>query len=163
RTQSAGAAGQLAPYFTDRVRQEIEEVFGGGVGDRGAHVFTTLDPVLQRMAAAAVGRGLERLEARAPLRPPNPPDRPQAAGVRRARAAGTTRARVGGRDSRTSQFNRAVLARRQPGSAFKPFVYAAALGAHGGRPAFTAASAIDDTPITVGVGSAPWSPRNHEE
>ena len=65
------------------------------------------------------------------------------------------RALAGGRDYIASQFNRATLGHRQPGSAFKPFVYAAALSAHGGRPAFTAASSIDDTPITVTVGNTP--------
>jgi len=162
RVQSAGAVGQMAPYFTDRVRQEIEEAFAGGSG-RAGHVFTTLDPSLQRMAEAAVTRGLERLEGRASLRRATAAERLQAAVVVLDPETGAIRALVGGRDYRASQFNRAVLARRQPGSAFKPFVYAAALTAHGGPPPFTAASMIDDTPITVPVVGAPWSPRNYED
>jgi len=163
RVQGAGMTGQQAPYFTDRARQEIEEVFGGSVGARGAHVFTTLDPALQRMAESAVNRGLERLEARPALRRATPAERLQAAVVVLDPETGAIRALVGGRDYRVSQFNRAVLARRQPGSAFKPFVYVAALVGHGGPPAFTLASLIDDTPITVDVGSTPWSPRNYED
>jgi penicillin-binding protein 1B len=163
RLQGAGVAGQLAPYFTDRVRQEIEEVLGGSVGARGAQVFTTLDPSLQRFAESAVSRGLERLETRASLRRATPGERLQAAMVVLDPDTGAIRALVGGRDYRSSQFNRAVLARRQPGSAFKPFVFVAALAARGGQPAFTAASLIDDTPITITVGSTPWSPRNYEE
>jgi penicillin-binding protein 1B len=160
RTRPAGAVGQLAPYFTDRVRQEIEEAFGGA---RAGRVFTTLDPSLQRMAESAVKSGLERLETRASLRRATAAERLQAVVVVLDPETGAIRALVGGRDYRTSQFNRAVLARRQPGSAFKPFVYAAALTGHGGPPPFTAAALIDDTPITVPVVGAPWSPRNYED
>jgi len=56
-----------------------------------------------------------------------------------------------------------VLARRQPGSAFKPFVYLAALSRRGGEPALTAASFVDDTPLTLTVEGVPWSPRNYED
>jgi penicillin-binding protein 1A len=58
---------------------------------------------------------------------------------------------VGGRDYQASRFNRVTLARRQAGSAFKPFVYLAALRPRDGPPLFTAASMID---------GKPWSPRN---
>ena len=64
---------------------------------------------------------------------------------------------VGGRDYGQSQFNRVVRARRQPGSAFKPFVYLAALG-HGPRgepPHFTPASLLEDRPLTIGTGRTP--------
>ena len=71
---------------------------------------------------------------------------------------------VGGRDYGQSQFNRVVRARRQPGSAFKPFVYLAALG-HGPRgepPNFTPASLLEDRPLTIGTGRNAWTPRNYE-
>jgi penicillin-binding protein 1B len=164
RVRGSGAAGQAAPYFSDRVRQEVEDLLGGNVGGRGARVFTTLDLSLQRFAESAVGRGLERLEARVPkLRRSAPGGRLQAALVVLDPTTGGIRALVGGRDYLASQFNRAVLARRQPGSAFKPFVYAAALAERGGQPAFTAASLVDDTPITLTSGNKPWSPRNYDD
>src|SRR5262249_54570012 len=64
-----------------------------------------------------------------------------------------------------SQFNRATHARRQPGSAFKPFVYLAALrfGPDGGRPRLTPASLVEDAPFTLQVGRDTWSPRNYED
>ena len=164
RVQRVGIAGQSAPYFSDRVRQEIEELLGGNVGGRGARVFTTLDPSLQQFAESAVSRGLTGLETRAAaLRRRAPGERLQAALVVLDPTTGGIRALVGGRDYLASQFNRAAHARRQPGSAFKPFVYAAALAERGGHPAFTAASLVDDTPITLTSGGKSWSPRNYDE
>ena len=164
RVERAGSPGQSAPYFADRVRQEVEDVFGGNVGGRGARVFTTLDSSLQRFAEAALSRGLDRLEAQTPrLRRAAGGQRVQAAFVVLDPATGGIRTLVGGRDYQTSQFNRAVFAHRQPGSAFKPFVYAAALAERGGQPAFTATSFVDDTPITLTSGNKPWSPRNYDD
>jgi penicillin-binding protein 1B len=162
RVQRGGVPGQSAPYFSDRVRQEIEDALGGHVGGRAARVFTTLDPSLQGFAESAVRSGLERLEARSPrLRRPAPAERLQAVLVALDPTTGGIRALVGGRDYLVSQYNRAVLARRQPGSAFKPFVYVAALAERGGHPAFTAAALVDDAPIELTAGGQPWSPRNY--
>jgi penicillin-binding protein 1B len=166
RVQPGAVTGQAAPYFTDWVRQDVEERLGDDAGDHGAgaRVMTTLDLTLQRFAEAAVARGLERLEARAPrLRRDEPADRLQAVLIALDPTTGQVRALVGGRDYRTSQFNRAALAHRQPGSAFKPFVFAAALRGRRNGPVFTAASRIDDSPITLSVNGQPWSPRNYEE
>jgi penicillin-binding protein 1B len=162
RVAAAGAPGQLAPYFTDHVRQELEQRLGPDA--TAARVHTTLDPVLQRFAEAAVTRGLDRLESgvlRLGRRAPT--DRLQAALVAVEPATGRILALVGGRDYQASQFDRATRARRQPGSAFKPFVYLAALRTRRGGPAFTAASMIDDSPLTVLVNGRPWSPRNYED
>ena len=114
--------GQPAPYFTDHARQEVEERFGSGT-----RIVTTLDLTLQRFAETAVAGGLEHLESRyAKLRRSDP--RAPAGRPDRARPGHRRDPRlVGGRDYHVSQFNRATLARRQPGSAFKPFVYLAAL------------------------------------
>jgi penicillin-binding protein 1B len=160
RAFAAMPAGQRAPYFTDLVRQEVEERFG-----EASSVFTTLDGTLQRFAETAVSRGLERLEARRPrLRRDAPAERLQAALIALDPTTGQIRALVGGRDYGVSQYNRAVHARRQPGSAFKPFVYAAALTPHGGdRPSFTAATIVDDSPLSLTVDGKPWTPRNYEE
>jgi penicillin-binding protein 1B len=166
RTAAVPGAGQPAPYFSDYVRQELEQRFGGGfaAGSRTSRIYTTLDPALQRLAESAVSRGLERLEGRTPrLRRRDPGDRLQAVVVAVEPASGRILALVGGRDYGVSQFNRAILARRQPGSAFKPFVYLAALRGRRGGPAFTAATMIDDSPITMTVNGEPWNPRNYED
>ncbi|HEU5322680.1 MAG TPA: penicillin-binding transpeptidase domain-containing protein, partial [Methylomirabilota bacterium] len=108
--------------------------------------------------------GLDRLESRLPrLRRGDSGHRLQAALVALDPATGHIRALVGGRDYQTTQFNRATRARRQPGSAFKPFVFLAALRAQDGPPALTAASLVDDAPVSIVVDGQPWSPRNYED
>jgi len=163
RVPPATATAQPAPYFTDYVRAELEQRYGER-GDAAA-VYSTLDLVLQRFAEAAVVRGLDRLETRLPrLRRDEPGRRLQAALVALDPATGEIRALVGGRDYAQSQYNRAALARRQPGSAFKPFVYLAALRRHGkDEPALTAASLVDDAPVVITVGNETWSPRNYND
>ena len=164
RVPPAAATAHPAPYFVDYVRLELEQRFADVGDDVGASVYTTLDLTLQRFAEAAVVRGLDRIETRVPrLRRAEPGRRLQAALVVLDPATGEIRALVGGRDYQASQFNRAALAHRQPGSAFKPFVYLAALRAQEGTPALTAASIVDDSPITLTVGRDSWSPRNHND
>lgn len=154
-----------AQYFVDHVRRELERRFGPDAPRGGdVRIFTTLDPALQRFAENAVARGLDRLETDVPrLRRRDPVRRLQAALIAVDPATGEIRALVGGRDYRTSQYDRVTLARRQPGSAFKPFVFLAALRARPGGPLFTPASQVDDAPITLRVGDRPWSPRNYED
>jgi penicillin-binding protein 1B len=162
RVPPAATAAQPAAYFTDYVRLELEQRWGDVSENIGARIYTSLDPVLQRFAEAAVVRGLDRLETQWPrLGRPEPTRRLQAALVALDPATGEIRALVGGRDYQVSQYNRAALARRQPGSAFKPFVYLAALRPRGGPPALTAASIVEDSPITLTVGNDTWSPRNY--
>lgn len=165
RVLARPAPGQPAPYFADYVRQELEQRFGDEArpGPQGTRVYTTLDLTLQRVAENAVARGLDRLDTALPrLRRRDPHARLQVALIALDPATGEIRALVGGRDYQASQFNRAVMARRQPGSAFKPFVYAAALAPHHGRPLFTAASIVDDSPVTIVTAGKPWAPRNYE-
>ncbi|HEX3177562.1 MAG TPA: PBP1A family penicillin-binding protein [Methylomirabilota bacterium] len=159
-----GGSAQPAPYFSDYVRQELEARYGDdAVRARDARIFTTLDLTLQRLAERAVARGLERLEASRPrLRRAADGQRLQAALVALDPATGHVRALVGGRDYQASQYNRATLARRQPGSAFKPFVYATAIASHEGH-GFTAATFLDDSPLTLMLNGAPWSPHNYED
>ena len=166
RTVASPGSGQDAPYFADAVRQELERRFDESAlrSQEGVRIFTTLDRTLQRYAENAVARGLDRLESSVPrLRRPSGAGRLQAALVALDPATGEIRALVGGRDYRTSQFNRALMARRQPGSAFKPFVYASALSARDGHPRFTAASIVDDVPMTIQVSGKPWTPRNYQD
>ena len=160
--RAAEEAEAEAPYFVDYTLQALEEA-GGAVGAAPARVFTTLDPLLQRAAAAAVRRGLARLERRYPhLRRGRPEERLQAALVALDVRTGAVLALVGGREYRESQFNRAVQARRQPGSLFKPFVYLAALTPAEGSPAFTGATLVEDAPLTLLSGGKPWSPENYD-
>jgi penicillin-binding protein 1B len=165
KARTAPGSGLTAPYFVDYVRAELERSTEVDLADQhGVRVYTTLDPVLQRIAEAAVVKGMDRLEtARPRLRRQNPEERLQAALIVLDPATGQVRAMVGGRDYRVSQFNRAVLARRQPGSAFKPFVFLAALTPRQEGPRFTAASMIEDAPITVMVDGKPWSPKNYDD
>ena len=165
RVRQLASPGQPAPYFLDHVRQELEQRFGAEVSRvRGVGIMTTLDLTLQKFAELAAVRGLDRLETSVPrLRRHDPGRRLQVVLVAIEPVTGEIRALVGGRDYLASQFNRATLARRQPGSAFKPIVYLAALHANNGVPQFTAASRVDDSPITLKVGGQPWTPRNYEE
>jgi penicillin-binding protein 1A len=123
-------------YFKEEVRKALVEKFGWErVYQGGLRVYTTLDLDLQKVAEAEVVRGLEEIEQRQ-LRRRRPKDAPnsaeQAEPLQGALVAldphsGEVRAMVGGRDFGYSSFNRVTQARRQPGSAFKPFIYAAAL------------------------------------
>jgi penicillin-binding protein 1B len=157
----------LAPHFLDHVRVQIEQPNDdGGPPASGLRIYTSLDPLLQRAAEAAVTRGLDRLEGRhRHLRRREGAARLQAALVALDPQTGEVRAMVGGRDYTQSQFNRATHARRQPGSAFKPFVFLAALrwGPNGGAPAVTPVSFVEDEPLAIQVGRDTWTPRNYED
>lgn len=165
RARTTPSSGLLAPYFVDYVRAELERNADIELADlHGVRVYTTLDPMLQRLAEAAVVKGMDRLETLRPrLRRKTPEERLQVAMIVLDAATGQVRALVGGRDYRSSQFNRAVLARRQPGSAFKPFVYLAAVTPRKDASLFTAASLIEDAPITVMVDGKPWTPKNYDD
>jgi 1A family penicillin-binding protein len=167
RVRSATAPRVVGPYFLDHVRAQIEQPQSEGGRPAGGElrIYTTLDPVLQRAAESAVSRGLDRLEGQyRHLRRPDPTQRLQAVLIALDPATGEIRAMVGGRDYAQSQFNRATHARRQPGSAFKPFVYLAALrpGPGGEPPRFIPTSFVQDEPLTLKVGKDTWSPRNYE-
>jgi penicillin-binding protein 1B len=125
----------------------------GRLPARGVAIYTTLDATLQRAAERAVRSGLARYR--------NPDV--QAALVAIDPRSGELLALVGGRDYGASQFNRAIGALRQPGSAFKPVVAVAALERSGGHdPAFTLASLVEDEPLRVDTPSGPWQPVNYD-
>jgi penicillin-binding protein 1A len=144
-------------YFLDYVQQALEAKFGADLVFKGGlHVYTTLNPVMQLQAEQSLREGLKALESRSVTAGP---DRPEGAILTIDPATGYIKAMVGGYDFFRSEFNRAVQARRQPGSAFKPFVYIAAL-----ESGYTPATFIDDTPVTypVGRGGQPWKPDNYD-
>jgi len=151
----------LARHFVDVVAAELVEGFGRSAR-RGHAVFTTLDPELQRAAERAVRDGLRDVDGALRVGPRDV--RPEAALVALDPRSGDVLALVGGRDYGRSQFNRAVQARRQPGSAFKPIVALAALGRlrPGEPPAFTLASVVEDEPLVVETPVGRWEPDNYD-
>ncbi len=145
-------------YFVDYVTRDLTDAHGKKALDQGLSVFTTLDVDLQLLAESAVRDGLTRLErAHSRLRTQNEPL--QAALVALDPRTGEILAMTGGRDYGTSQFNRAVYARRQPGSAFKPIVALTAL-ARGGR--YTLATQLEDNPLRVETPAGLWQPTNYD-
>jgi penicillin-binding protein 1A len=123
-------------YFADWVAPAAQKAFEADFGE--VQVPTTLDADLQRLAVRAINRA-QVGEAQAALVAMRPD--------------GRVVAMVGGRSYATSPFNRATQARRQPGSAFKLFVYLAAL-----RAGWTPDDLIDDSPVTIDG----WSPANND-
>jgi penicillin-binding protein 1B len=117
-------ADAIAPYFIDYVSREVESRLADASeeSEQNRRVYTTLDLDLQRVAEEAVGRQVERLEKIFKGK-----RRPQASLVALDPRTGHVLAMVGGTSYAESQLNRATDARRQPGSVFKPVVYAAAL------------------------------------
>ena len=140
-------------YFKEAVRQELINRFGEErVYEGGLKVYTTIDIEVQRAADDEVRRVLATLDKRKSRRAEGDL---QAALVAIDPRSGEVRALVGGRDFATSNFNRASQANRQPGSAFKPFVYAAALEA-----GFTPATVIDDLDSPIATVQGAWVPED---
>jgi 1A family penicillin-binding protein len=119
-------------------------------------VYTTLDLTAQRAADKAVRRRAAAIQQEARYWSGRNGGTIEGAMVAIDPRNGDIRALVGGRQYERGSFNRAFLARRQPGSAFKPFVYAAALAA-----GFTPASLVDDEPVEVEQDGRIWTPANY--
>ncbi len=152
-----------APFFVDYLLRQVEEATGAPLSD-GVRAYTTLDPVLQRLATQTLDSELTRLETAYPALKGHP-TAVQGALVAIDPKTGGILAMVGSRDYRASQFNRAVQAKRQPGSLFKPLVYLAALESRreltGGQPV-TAATSIVDEPVTFESAAGRWTPQNFD-
>jgi 1A family penicillin-binding protein len=140
-------------YALDPVRATVDSVLGGAAATAGdLVVHSTLDAEAQRAAERAIqiqAAAIQRQSAR-----------PRGAELEGAVVAldprtGEIRALVGGRHSVRRGFNRALEARRQPGSAFKPFVFAAALSA-----GYTPATILDDSPVEIEDAGRVWRPEN---
>jgi penicillin-binding protein 1B len=145
-------------YFVDWAAKRLERNLGKDVLAGGFSVFTTLSMELQREAEDAVRDGLARLGRDYPRLEGEDQDL-QAALVAVDPATGAVLAMVGGRDYGRSQFNRAVYARRQPGSSFKPIVALTALAQH----SFTLASMLEDEPLSVETPAGLWEPANYDD
>jgi penicillin-binding protein 1B len=150
-----------APYFTDYVANFVRNIPGLHGSLAGLKVYTTLDPEMQSEVRDTVRANLEQLEKRHPrLRRASPTAQLQTSMVVLDADSGAIRAMVGGRNYAASQFNRAVQAERQPGSAFKPVVYLTALDPSRSpfSPPLTLASILPDRPMSFGS----WTPVNYE-
>ncbi|MDQ6689154.1 MAG: PBP1A family penicillin-binding protein [Gemmatimonadota bacterium] len=139
-------------YALDAVRAKVDSVIQGGSLDIiDLTVRTTLDRSAQLAADRAVSRQAAAIQAETGRRA-----RVQGAMVAIDPRNGDIRAMSGGRQYERGSFNRALFAHRQPGSAFKPFVYAAAM-----KLGYTPSSEVDDDPIDVIRGRDVWSPANY--
>lgn len=151
-------ATRIGRHFADYVTETLSQQHGDEAIGSGLTVFTTLDMQLQRAAEDAVRSGLDRLEANAPyLRRDDKPL--QAALVALNPHTGEILAMVGGRSYVSAPFNRAVNARRQPGSSFKPIVALTALAQRG---PYTLATILDDEPLAVETAVGLWEPSNYD-
>ncbi|HEY9640774.1 MAG TPA: penicillin-binding protein 1A, partial [Coleofasciculaceae cyanobacterium] len=141
-----------APYITDAVIQELSDRFGrDAVLKGGMRVQTTIDLDLQRKAEETAREGLDSVQGQGL-------SADQISIVAVDPRTHFVKAMVGGVDYKQSQFNRATQALRQPGSAFKPFVYYAAFAT--GR--FDPDSTISDTPVSYPDGDGYYTPQNYD-
>ncbi len=150
-----------ARYFTDYVIANVKKIPGAAGNLLGLKVYTTLNPELEEIARQSIIDNLGRIEkAHSRLRRRDPEDRLESALVSIDPHSGAILAMIGGRDYATSQYNRAVDAERQPGSAFKPIVYLTALDPELNPlpEPVTLASLLPDRPMTFGG----WTPANYE-
>jgi len=159
-----------APFFIDMVRDQLLAQFPErDLLSQSYRIYTTLDLDLQAAASYAVRAGMTEVDQELNKRQrakKTPADylQPQVALLALDPASGALRALVGGRNYAWSQLNH-VLARRQPGSSFKPFVYAAALssGVDESQPLVTPATVLVDEPTTFQFGDQPYEPENYKK
>jgi penicillin-binding protein 1B len=165
------AEGQQAPYFVDMVRDQLLAQFSErDLLSQSYRIYTTLDLDVQRAASEGLRAGLVEVDQQVKkLKPekgsPRPgPNQPQVALLALDPSTGEIKALVGGRNYGLSQLNH-VLAKRQPGSSFKPFVYAAALssGVDGSQPLITTVTQLADEPTTFQWGDQTYEPENYKQ
>lgn len=169
----AASGERFAAYFLEHVRQYLETKYGADrIYHDGLRVYTTLDPVLQRVAEDSLENHIAAIEAEHRYAQTKASyeeaiekgndvvlDYLQGAVLAVEPQTGFIRAMVGGRSFRQSKWNRAVQARRQPGSAFKPFIYLAAL-----ENGFTPADIVLDAPIVLDLPNGDvYKPQNYSE
>lgn len=149
----------LAPYYVEQVRQLIQQRYGADATQKlGLEVYTTVDLTMQKAAEKAFREGIDVLCRREGLCRRQSTNHLDGGLLAVDVTTGKVKAMVGGYDFTRSQFNRATQAKRQPGSVFKPVVYAAALDR-----GYTPASIVKDTPISFRDGSGKrWSPANYD-
>jgi len=153
-----------ASYFLDLVTDDLDEIPHEDVAsdrDGARTVDSTIDLNLQRAATDAIQSGMSEVDKQLAAKYKKSGVKAEAALIALDPHTGEIRAVVGGRDYAASQLNR-VLAKRPPGSVFKPFVYAAAIdtAVEGGNRVLTPASTVDDSPTTFWIGRTAYTPAN---
>lgn len=137
-----------APYFVDYVSDQLKERFSKELLTRdGLRIFTTIDMDTQLMAEQAMGKAPAELQGAMVVLQPQ---------------TGYVLAMIGGRNYNTSQFNRAVMSRRQIGSCVKPFIYMLALESRA-KQGFSQVSALEDVPLKIKTGAGEWEPQNYDK
>ena len=165
-TVAKGTAQSVeAPYFVDMIDDAMQSKFqDADLQSNAFRSYTTIDLRLQREAGEAIRLGMQEVDAQIKrqrrFRGQTPPEA-QVALVAIDPHTGEVKALAGGRNYGVSQLNH-ILAKRQPGSIFKPFVYAAALdtGIQGGSRVLTASTQVVDEPTTFWFDGKSWSPDN---
>jgi penicillin-binding protein 1B len=166
QVHTGGMDSLSSQYFLDLVNDELQARLGDH-DPQDDYVYTTLDMDLQRAAVEAVRIGMQNVDEQLRKRKhfdPIPPGQPQVALIALDPHTGEIKALVGGRDYGSSQLNH-TAAQRQPGSAFKPFVYAAALNTaiDGASTIFTPATTILDEPTTFHFDNLQYQPGNFKQ
>jgi len=148
-----------APYYVDTVFHQLKQLYPPEVLEKeGLVVYTTLMPEMQKQAEVSLRTVLQKLEkVHLILKRQLPTKRLQGVVIGIQPKTGAIRFLIGGRDYATSTYNRALLAKRQPGSAIKPFIYYTAI--HEG---WTLTSWLEDSPYEVSVGNTIWKPKNYD-
>ncbi len=165
-----GLGNSDAPYFVDMVKDHLLDHFSEAqLLSQSFRIYTTLDPQLERAAGQAISIGVANLDKLlasryARYQKQGMPAIAQVAMIALDPHTGKILAVVGGRDYGKSQLNH-ILARRQPGSVFKPFVYAAAFdnAAQGLQPVVTPATTVTDEPTTFDFDGKEYTPNNYGE
>lgn len=158
-----------APFFIDFVQAQLKADYPNSIlKSEGMRIFTTLDLEAQEIAEIVLENHLSKLEKEKLKLKKNLESGKNLEGVFLAvqPQTGAIRAFVGGRNFEKSQFDRVTQAHRQPGSAFKPFVYLTALAQESGDKKYTLASTIEDKKFTVSSGtltSKNWTPENYDK
>jgi len=142
----------IAPYFIEHIKKKLKTKFSAqNILTKGLNIYTTLDIKLQKIAESSILKFKKQKHAG---------HTPQCALIAIQPSTGMISAMVGGIDFKTSKFNRATLAKRQPGSAFKPLIYACAI-----TQGFSQNSTILDTPLKFakGYGQSKWEVKNYSD
>jgi penicillin-binding protein 1A len=169
--------GDVAPYFVEWIREQLDARFGRDLYEKGYRIYTTLDLDMQQAAERTLEAQLEAVEGGAFGRFPHKTYAQYMAASSGAESeeqnatpylqgamvamdtTGAVRAMVGGRDFDDSKFNRATQAERQPGSTFKLFVYSAAI-----REGHSPEEQLPDSAISLPMSDGTiWEPHNFEE
>ncbi len=157
---SEHADARTGSYFLDALISQLIERYGNDVVFHGGiKVTATVDSNLQYVGEQTLKNGLNHLDSLMGLKTDAEP-RPQGALVAIDPSSGAVKAMVGGRDYYNSEYNRAINSRRQPGSAFKPFLYYTALN----QLNYSGATVMVDSPISIPVvGASTWEPQNFDK